>query len=276
MNDSSSDPSSDTRTISSSGNRVTTVLQITDCHLLSETGKRLLGVDTEDSLRAVLSQAVSEVTPDVLLVTGDIAHDPSLDTYSRFTALVREYFSGPMLCIPGNHDLWTPMRSLLSEPSRMDLGGWRLIGMDTHVDDDVAAHLRASDEELLREACATADGTHLLIACHHPPISLECSWIDKHRIPDGDALLGWLSEHTCVKGMVFGHAHQTVDASFKHITLMGTPSSCFQFAPHTERFTIDTAMPGYRWLYLADDGSIRTDVRRVEDYPLHIDLSQRA
>ena len=262
--------------VSSSGNRVTTVLQITDCHLRSETGKRLLGVDTEDSLRAVLSQALDEVTPDALLVTGDIAHDPSLDTYSRFAALVREYFSGPMLCIPGNHDLWAPMRSILCDPARLDLGNWQVIGIDTHVDDDVAACLRPADEQRLQEACVTAQGRHLLIACHHPPIGLECPWIDKHRIPGGDELLGWLSEHTCVKGMVFGHAHQIVDSSVKHIALMGTPSSCFQFAPHTERFTIDTTMPGYRWLYLADDGTIATDVRRVEDYPLHIDLTQRA
>ena len=159
-----------------------TVLQVTDCHLLAETGKRLFGVDTEDSLRAVLAQALSEIVPDALLVTGDIAHHPSSDTYTRFAALVSEYFTGPMLCIPGNHDLWAPMQSILSKPARLDLGSWELVGMDTHVDDDVAACLRPDDEELLREACATAGGTHLLVACHHPPIELSCPWIDKHRI----------------------------------------------------------------------------------------------
>ena len=261
---------------SSAGKGVKTVLQITDCHLLDVTGSRLLGVDTDDSLRAVLSQALSEVTPDALLVTGDIAHDPSHETYARFAALVAEYFRGPMLCIPGNHDLWAPMRSLLSEPAQLDLGNWRLVGMDTHVDDDVAACLRATDEALLREACAASHGSHILIACHHPPIELECPWIDKHRILEGVELLEWLSEHSCIKGMVFGHAHQVVDTSYKHITLMGTPSSCFQFAPRSSQFTIDKTKPGYRWLHLADDGSIRTEVRRVEDYPLHIDLPRRA
>ncbi|MCZ6618661.1 MAG: phosphodiesterase [Gammaproteobacteria bacterium] len=250
-----------------------TVLQITDCHLLSERGKRLLGVDTEDSLRAVLSQALSEVTPDALLVTGDIAQHPDAETYARFTALVGEYFTGPMLNIPGNHDLWAPMRSILSEPALLDLGGWQLIGMDTHVDDDVAARLHPADEELLREACAGAGNTHLLIACHHPPIELSCPWIDKHRLQEGADLLGWLSGHPCVKGMVFGHAHQMVDTSYEQITLMGTPSTCFQFAPHSERFTIDKTMPGYRWLHLEEDGNIRTEVCRVEGYPLHIDLS---
>ena len=276
MNNSSSASVSGADSSAFSGKRVTTVLQITDCHLLSETGKRLLGVDTEDSLRAVLSQALSEVTPDALLATGDIAHDPSAEVYARFTALVGEYFTGPMLCIPGNHDLWAPMRSILSEPARLDLEGWQLLGMDTHVDDDVAACLRPSDEERLREACVTADGTHLLIACHHPPIELGCPWIDKHRIQEGTDLLEWLSEYSCVKGIVFGHAHQMVDTSYKQIAVMGTPSSCFQFAPLSQRFTIDTTMPGYRWLHLSNDGSIRTDVRRVEDYPLHIDLTQRA
>jgi Icc protein len=249
------------------------VLQITDLHLRAEPGTQLLGVDTEHSLRAVLEQALAERTPAAMLITGDVCHDPEPAAYVRFAATIAEHYAGPKLCLAGNHDLEHPMAALLSAPSVLHLPGWDIIGLDSHADDRVEAEVSKADMAALRHAVGQAAGRHVLVATHHPPIKVGCPWLDKHRIQNGEELLEWLSEHAGVKGMVFGHAHQVVESGHKDIVLLGTPSTCFQFAPNTQTFSIDDSMPGYRWLYLSADGGLRSEVRRVADYPLHIDLT---
>ena len=248
------------------------VLQITDVHLLGPSEK-LLGVDTADSLCAVLDQALAEQTPDALIATGDIAHRGESAIYERFMNLVVERFAGPVLALPGNHDIWATMRGLLSEPCVLSLPGWDIIGLDSHVDDSPGAAVGEPDLVALRAACEGAAGKHALLATHHPPIDVDCPWLDKDRIQNADQMLEWLSERSTVRAMVFGHAHQVVESRYRNISLLGTPSTCFQFKPRTEKFAIDDRKPGYRWLRLGGDGSVASEVRRVEDYPLNIDLS---
>lgn len=259
------------RTRATTAESTSTVLQITDVHLRARVGARLLGVDTGHSLAAVLSQALAEATPAALLVTGDVSHDPEVAAYERFAGIVREHFQGPMLCLPGNHDLLGPMGALLSDPSVLHLPGWDVIGVDSHVDDVTEADVAEADVAALRECLDNAGARHVLVAAHHPPIEVGCPWLDKDRIQNGAELLEWLSEHAGVRGMVFGHAHQVVESVYKDIALLGTPSTCFQFAPNTQTFSIDDTMPGYRWLYLQADGTVRSEVRRVADYPLNIE-----
>jgi Icc protein len=48
------------------------------------------------------------------------------------------------------------------------------------------------------------------------------------------------------------------------VRLLGVPSTCAQFLPHSEQFAIDPAPPGYRSLTLRADGSIATEVVRID------------
>ena len=70
------------------------ILQITDLHLLPDADSRLLGVDTAASLDAVLRAALAEHAADALLVTGDIAHEPTSATYARARGLIEERYRG--------------------------------------------------------------------------------------------------------------------------------------------------------------------------------------
>ena len=248
-----------------------TVLQITDVHLLARPGDRLLGVDTWDTVNAVLDHALDRVRPDAMLVTGDIAHEPEPAVYERFETLIGSRFGGPVLMLAGNHDVLAAMGP--SVVSELDIGKWTIIALDSHVDDEPAASVDELELARLKACCRSARGEHLLIATHHPPVTVDCPWLDKDRIQNGEELLEWLSEHTAVRAMVFGHAHQIVEASHRQIQLFGTPSTCFQFAPRSQRFAVDERKPGYRWLQLESDGSVISTVQRVEDYPLSIDLS---
>ena len=134
----------------------TTLLHITDLHLLGTPSSRLIGVDTADSLRAVLEQAFAEATPRAVLATGDIAHHGEPAAYQRFADILGEFHTGPLLVLPGNHDYAEPMAWLLADPPELQLPGWRIIGMDSHVDDSPGAELRVADVQQLKAACVAA------------------------------------------------------------------------------------------------------------------------
>lgn len=262
------------------------VLQITDSHLTSPvpsqlSGRALLGVDTAASLAAVLKQALEERTPDAVIASGDLAHDPEADTYRAFLALLRRGFHGPVLYLAGNHDLNAPLTRILGQEDALVLGRWEIIGFDTHVDDQVEASFGARQRAALVTRIERSAAEHVLLACHHHPLPVGCPWLDKDCIPEGREVL-----ESCaaagganrVKGLVFGHVHQEVRTAVGGMSVLGTPSTCFQFEPRSQAFTIDrsadTGRPGYRWLTLHDDGTLETELRRVTGYHLNIDMSE--
>ena len=247
------------------------VLQITDCHLKGSVDARLIGVDTADSLAHVLDAALDRATPDLLLVTGDIAHDPEPATYERFLNLVRERYSGRLVGVPGNHDLGGAMPALLNCPSPVALGGWHVVTMDTHVDDEVGGQLSDVALERLRAEVAGLDGW-ICLAGHHPPVTVGAPWLDKDRLDNYRAVLEWVAAADKIRAWVFGHVHQAVDQQHRGCRLLGCPSTCFQFAPNTERFAIDEQAPGYRWLELQPDGGVDTTLERLEGYTIRVDL----
>jgi Icc protein len=67
-----------------------------------------------------------------------------------------------------------------------------------------------------------------------------------------------------VKGILWGHVHQSYDGQLGEIRLMGTPSTCVQFKPLVDDFELDTRPPGFRLLTLNADGQIETQVEWLE------------
>lgn len=256
------------------------ILQVTDCHLLADPAGRLLGVDTGASLTAVLSQACAQLTPDLLLVTGDVCHDGLPETYERFAQLVREQYQGPVFSLPGNHDGGATLARVFGRQgfavvhdalAEREISGWRLLGLDSHQDDQPEAELTDERWQALQDALRERE-TPTILALHHPLLPIGAPWLDKDCVPRGPALLEWLATQSSVRGVFFGHVHQAIDAQYRQLKLWGTPSTCFQFAPGSERFTVDQRQPGYRWITLSDHGQIRTQVERLRHFPLNIQL----
>jgi Icc protein len=75
-----------------------------------------------------------------------------------------------------------------------------------------------------------------------------------------------VDRHACVRGVVWGHAHQALDLYRGPLRLMCTPSTCMQFRPRTTGFEIDDRPPGYRLIELHADGSLASEVIWLEGY----------
>src|SRR5690349_7222081 len=78
--------------------------QLTDLHLQSEQTAKLRGVPTTIVARDVIAHLVRDADQiDLLVLTGDLAHDEQLSTYW----LLKEFLgplAGRSLFLPGNHD----------------------------------------------------------------------------------------------------------------------------------------------------------------------------
>ncbi|MCZ6888879.1 MAG: metallophosphoesterase [Gammaproteobacteria bacterium] len=248
-----------------------TILQVTDTHLSPEAETTLHGVCTFQSLTAVLDQAFSEAVPDAVVVTGDIANVGSLATYELFRDAVGSRYAGPMLCVPGNHDLSAPFRSVLPTTG-LEFDAWKVIGVDTHVDNCVGGHLEADECKRLSNALESCS-KQVLVVGHHPPFPIRTPWLDKQCIDNGERLVAMLRGSGKVSGYAYGHVHQEFGTVAGDVQLLASPSTCYQFEPGSDRFSIDGCKPGYRWIHLNDDRSIDSEVRRLDDFELTVELT---
>lgn len=244
------------------------VLQITDTHLFADPAGELYGVNTRASLRAVLNHKnATGVKSDLLILTGDLSHDESEQSYAALGEYV-EPLNIPVYCLPGNHDASVLLEKRFENATNEGIahavhGVWLIILMDSSipgaVEGMVAPKVLAQLETLLKQYREK----HVLVAVHHNPVKVGSAWMDRIGLQNGDELFAKLGKYDTVKAVICGHIHQELETRVNNIAVYGTPSSCFQFMPHTPEAEIDDKPPGYRVLLLYDDGTVQSQVHWV-------------
>ncbi|WP_428603441.1 3',5'-cyclic-AMP phosphodiesterase [Sedimenticola sp.] len=253
------------------------ILQVTDCHLHTDTEWKLAGINTQLSFEWVMSLAERhKAETDLLLLTGDLVHDASAIGYTRLKRYVED-FGIRACCLPGNHDkpdmLRTHMQGRLVEtPKEIKLGNWLIVLLDSTLPHSEGGHLSDQELQTLDNALGNHPEHHVLIALHHHPIHINSAWMDKMALDNPAPFLSILNRHGNVKGVVWGHIHQTFDTELNGIKMMGTPSTCIQFIENQDKFGISTTPPGFRWLELLPDGRINTGIERIAELPPGLDL----
>ena len=237
------------------------LLHITDNHLFADPNGGRHGVSSVASFERVMASATETRQPDLVVDTGDIAHDRTREVYEMFVAMVRDFVDCPMIATPGNHDLALPFDQVLSRES-VTMKNWRIATVDTHVDDYVSgvvsqAEMRRLDDELGESESPT------LVFGHHPATEIGCAWIDEHRIENGEEFLRNLEKYPHVRAYLSGHVHQAFDGHANGLKLMTTPSTCWQFKTGSDTFAVDDLSAGWRWIELRADGEIDSYVDRV-------------
>ena len=252
--------------------------QITDTHLGEEPGTRLLDLDTDASLQAVLELLQREQQGlDLLLATGDLSDHGSAPSYLRLARYL-EPLGLPVFALPGNHDrrenLAAACGSCLSLAPLLRLGNWQIVMLDSQVPGEVGGELGTSQLAFLASALeqGRSDDLHTLVCLHHQPVAVGCAWLDEQMVADAEALFAQLDAVPGVRAVLWGHVHQARDEQRGPLRLMSTPSTCVQFAPGSENFLADDQPPGYRWLELHPDGRIDTGVSRVAADKFSVDL----
>jgi len=244
------------------------IFQLTDFHIGSTDGTLVRGINTAKSLELVLAHIASHCPrPDGYLLTGDLAEDPSPTTYTRIAQAFRGQ-SSPVHFLPGNHDHPKVMHDSLTREGFqgqkiVGYGNWRIVLLDSTQDKSPAGKLGSQERQWLAETLASLKDYWIIVALHHHPIPSGSAWMDTMMVEDSEPFLTITANHSNIKAVIFGHVHQEIDLMRENIRFLGTPSTCFQFAPGSSSFATDSAGSGYRWIELHEDGQFFTQIERA-------------
>lgn len=253
------------------------LLQFTDTHLLADRQARLLGLNTHESLKCVLRLSQqNHRQPDLVLVTGDLVHDGSDSGYAHLQEYFRA-FDVPVLLLAGNHDEARQLRDATSGgPARLvkqiERGGWRIVLLDSSIAGSDGGRLAAAELALLEQQLSMAPALPALVCLHHQPVPVGSRWLDTMVLENAGEFFAVLDRHPQVRGVLWGHVHQEYDEMRNGVRLLATPSTCFQFKPRSDDFSLDATAPGYRWLDLYPDGRIDSGVCRLARVSTNLDM----
>lgn len=254
------------------------MLQITDTHLFACKHETLLGVNTWASYSAVLDAIIAEQRYyDVIVATGDLAQDHATQSYQHFAEGITR-LSAPCVWLPGNHDFQPVMYDTLAKSGITDakhtfLGEhWQIVLLDSQVFGVPHGRLSEYQLEWLDKTLAATRERYTLLLLHHHPVPSGCRWLDQHSLRNSHELDAILRHYPRAETVVCGHIHQALDLEWQGRRLLTTPSTCVQFKPHCNDFSVDTVAPGWRWLDLFDDGHVETGVQRITSQAFRPDI----
>lgn len=252
---------------------MTRIIQITDPHLGPDNEFRLAGVQTSASFQVVVDEAC-KLAPDLLVVTGDIAANADPSAYTQFFTSI-DATGVPMIWLPGNHDVTSVVESVDNAiPYRkvFDIENWRIFMMDSVVFDSPMGCFGEPELELLETLLAENTQDHALVCLHHHPLHVGSEWLDLQCIADTEEFLRIVKADPKVRAVLWGHIHQAYEEMRQGVLYASAPSTCMQFKPKSGRFALDDRKPGFRVIELSDDGTIQTEVRRVEVEGFKVEL----
>ncbi|NNC77473.1 MAG: phosphodiesterase [Woeseiaceae bacterium] len=246
------------------------VLHLTDPHLFADKDGELRGINTYSSLTDVLKHvASSDWRADHVACTGDLIQDDSPGAYEHFKNLLAT-LNLPVHCVPGNHDIRQLMQAALVDApfyycDAADLGDWLMVGIDSCLGGSAGGKI--SDDELDRmdNEINASSASHVVVCLHHPPAAMHSKWLDTVGLENGDVFLERLNAQDRVRLALFGHVHQVYDQQHGRVRVLGTPSTCRQFKPQSDEFTLDERSPAYRRLTLHADGTFDNELIWIDD-----------
>ncbi len=213
-------------------------------------------------------------TPDFILHSGDVAHDPHTEAY----VTARELFNdlpAPILYLAGNHDDPALLQRILlgvDEPRLpfdygREIGGAQILCLDSgQLDGDDAPAGRLTEAQLawLCERTAAADTRPLLVFIHHNPLPQPDSpWLESMRLQNGDTFhAALLPARERLRGVFFGHIHQPIHLLRDGILYTSAVSSWQTFRSDPGASEIDFeygARPGFNIVTVSRD---TTAIRR--------------
>lgn len=236
------------------------LIQVTDCHLLTDPNATLCHINTYQTLKNMLSHLVKE-PHDALVFTGDLAQDEVASTYQHYLDLT-QHWPAPIYWLPGNHDHPPSMEDVLcTEPwhttKHVDFGPWRIILLNSHWPHHIEGQLSDAELQRLTALLDEHDGPVLLFMHHH------LTYTEMGLANTAEFLNRLAPYQGRIQAIISGHVHAENDGHFEGFRHLTTPSTCFQFKMIGDKVTMDTPPPGYRVMTLHDDGTWHSEVQRI-------------
>jgi 3',5'-cyclic-AMP phosphodiesterase len=179
----------------------------------------------------------SGVALDALVHTGDVADEGEPDAYRAAATVTRETTQRtgwPVLWAVGNHDVRAAMAEHLlgeaptAEPLDrvLEVGGLRLVSLDTSIPQHVEGGLDDEQLDRLRAVLAEPAEHGTVLALHHPPVPVEVTAMERLRLLGQDRLAAVL-EGSDVRAILGGHLHYATSAVFAGVPVHVAPATAY-------------------------------------------------
>ncbi|MCP4415173.1 MAG: hypothetical protein GY805_01030 [Chloroflexi bacterium] len=214
------------------------------------------------------------MSPDFVIHTGDVVTEPNVQAYLR-AADIFAPLKMPTYFANGNHDRARDILRHLPMGSRQTLSknpdvlsyafevkGYRFLVLDARGPNEIDPHGVLSESQLaLVRAEATAVGPPLTIFIHFPPLPINSIWMDAHLLVVNGVQLheALLPARERLRGVFYGHVHQSLQTMRDGILYTAVPSLFSQFAawPNDTVMREDPAYPpGFNFVHLLPNQTI--------------------
>ncbi len=194
------------------------IIQISDSHISLKTPQRL-----DDLKRCV--EAVNAQSPDLVVHTGDIAHDANAQEYQQARSALDE-LSAPYFVMPGNRDnrselvaVFSDRLVMLQEFIQYSLEDYpvRMLMIDTVSTQSNKGRLCNTRLQHIKASLEAGDSRPLIVFMHHTPFEVT-------EIPDPfqfedwsevETLTGMFAQCEALRAVYCGHVHRNVGAELK-------------------------------------------------------------
>lgn len=217
---------------------VRTIVHLSDTHLLGG-GRALYGkVPVEQRLQTAVERIeASPIAPDAFVFTGDLTDLGEEDGYRRLRAAVEPVvarMNAQLIWVMGNHDERAAYSSLLFDVEASDapqdrvhdLGGLRVISLDTTVPGYHHGALDAAQLDWLSGVLAEPGPLGSILALHHPPVPTPLEVMSVLELHD-QASLAEVLEGTDVRAILGGHLHYSTHGTFVGIPVHVASATCY-------------------------------------------------
>jgi len=230
---------------------INSFIQISDSHIDDE--KLVMGVDSQANLAAIVNN-ISNHYYDALLISGDLAHNGTLNSYQKLQKILKP-IEKEIFVLPGNHDDFLNLSQIFNQSSfcNFTIGGWEIITIDSVQVGKVSGRL--SDQQLhsLSQQINLSSAKYIILCLHHPPVSMKSAWDDKLSLENPKDLFAVIDQFDNIKAIIWGHSHQCSEFNRKGVNLFSCPSTALQFNGQSGI--------GYNHYTLNDDGEIYCKTR---------------
>ncbi len=221
-------------------------IQISDSHI--DDDKLVMGVDSQANLRAIVN-VISDQNYDVLLISGDLAHNGTLESYQKLQKILNP-IETKIYVLPGNHDDFSNLSQIFDQSSLCNfiIGSWEVITIDSVQLGKVSGRLSEEKLQDLSQQISSSSAKYIALCLHHPPVSMLSDWDDGMSLENPDDLFALIDQFDNIKAVMWGHSHQCSEFNRNGVKLFSCPSTALQFNGQSGI--------GYNHYILNEDGEI--------------------